>query len=84
MAIFRVSVDERGRIVIPKEVREAIGIASGDEVIIKVENNKAILEKAEDPFEKLQELLGDLAFSRKLRKIAEEEGLRQASKKGVG
>ena len=36
----RVQVGEKGRIVIPAEMREALGIDEGDKVILEVENHE--------------------------------------------
>lgn len=38
-------VDELGRIVVPKEMRQKMGISNGDPVEIYVEGEKIILEK---------------------------------------
>ncbi len=72
----KVRVDGKGRITLPKEVREALNIKEGDELIVIVKGGKIILEKIEDPFRTLEKILGDLTFSRELRKIAEEEALK--------
>ena len=71
----RVRVDSKGRIVLPKEYREALNIKEGDELVITIRGSKVIIEKSEDPFKVLEEVLGDLTFSRELRKIAEKEAL---------
>ena len=75
----RVKVDERGRITLPKEIREALGIEPGDVLSLTVSGDRIVVEKARDPFEKLARLLGDLGFSRELRVAAEREALRSAS-----
>ncbi|RLE76688.1 MAG: AbrB family transcriptional regulator [Thermoprotei archaeon] len=71
----RVRVDSKGRIVLPKEFRDALNIREGDELVITLRGSKVIIEKSEDPFKVLEEVLGDLTFSRELRKIAEKEAL---------
>jgi len=71
----RVRIDSKGRIVLPKEYREALNIKEGDELVITLRGSKVIIEKSEDPFKVLEEVLGDLTFSRELRKIAEKEAL---------
>lgn len=38
-------VGERGQITIPKSIREIGGIKSKDKVIVKMENNKVVVEK---------------------------------------
>lgn len=42
---FRVRVDARGRITIPKPVRDALGWRPGDEIVVRVEGGVAILSK---------------------------------------
>lgn len=39
-----VEVDDRGRITIPKRVREKLGILSGDELELDVENSNIVIE----------------------------------------
>lgn len=72
----RVRVDSKGRITLPREVRETLNIKEGDELIITIKGNKIILEKVEDPFKILERVLGDLTFSRELREIAESEAFK--------
>lgn len=71
-----IRVDSRGRIVLPRSVRAALGIKPGDLVLVRVEGDQAVLRRARDPEEVLAELLGDLTFSRELRRAAEREALR--------
>jgi len=72
----RVRVDDKGRIVIPKEFREALNVKKGDELVITLRGSRIVIEKSEDPFKILEEVLGDLTFSRELRRIAEKEALK--------
>ena len=72
----RVRVDAKGRIVLPKEFREALGIREGDEVLLSIRGGRLVVEKCEDPFKVLEEVLGDLTFDRSLRRVAEKEALR--------
>ena len=39
------NIDELGRIVVPKEIRERLGIASGDPVEIFIDEDKIIMKK---------------------------------------
>lgn len=41
-------VDELGRIVIPKEMRDKMGISCGDPIEIYVDSDKIILERYQD------------------------------------
>jgi len=43
------TVDSKGRILIPKEVRERLGITPGTEVEVREEGGKAIIEPEKDP-----------------------------------
>ena len=38
-------VTSKGQITIPKEIREALGIAEGDQVVFRVEQHRAILAR---------------------------------------
>ena len=77
MMSVRVRVGKRGRIVLPKEFRDALGIREGDELVMMLKDGRIIIEKAENPFKVLEEVLGEISFSRKLRGVAEEEGLKE-------
>ncbi|WP_459190659.1 AbrB/MazE/SpoVT family DNA-binding domain-containing protein [Halosimplex sp. J119] len=44
-------VDSKGRIVLPKELRERLGISPGTEVDVHEEGGKAIVEPEDDPDE---------------------------------
>lgn len=41
------SIDPVGRIVIPKDFREAVGFRDGEDLLIEVEDGKIVLSKAE-------------------------------------
>ncbi len=73
----KVRVDERGRIVIPKEIREELGIKVGSELLLDVSGDKIIVKKKYDPFKKLASILGELTFDRSIRRIAEEQALKE-------
>ncbi len=73
----KVRVDNRGRIVIPREIREKLGIEAGSELLLDVSGDKIVVKKKYDPFKKLASILGELSFDRSIRRIAEEQGLRE-------
>ncbi len=50
-----VDVDERGRVIIPKKVRDSLKI--GRRVRMKVEGNKIVIEPIEDPLGRLTSLV---------------------------
>jgi antitoxin PrlF len=41
-------VTSKGQVTVPKAVREALGIDAGDEVIFRVEGNRAVLARTQD------------------------------------
>ncbi|HDI31632.1 MAG TPA: AbrB/MazE/SpoVT family DNA-binding domain-containing protein, partial [Thermofilum sp.] len=47
---IRVRVDGKGRITLPKKIREKMGIKKGDELVITLEREKLLISKIEDPF----------------------------------
>ncbi len=73
---YRVTLDSRGRITLPREVRNQLNLSPGDTLILRTSGGRIILEKASNPFERLANLLGNLTFSRELRREAETEALK--------
>lgn len=58
------TVDSKGRIVLPQEVREALGITPGTEVEIHEEDGKAVVEPEDDPeqiIERMDALIAGIA-----------------------
>ena len=49
-------VDSKGRIVLPQEVRERLGITPGAEVDVREEGGKAIVEPEDSPDEILERM----------------------------
>ncbi len=41
-------VTSKGQVTVPKAARDALGIAEGDEVIFRVEGNRAVLARTPD------------------------------------
>lgn len=61
------TVDSKGRVVLPKEVRERLGIGPGTEVEIREEEGKAVVEPEDDPeriIERMERLIENAAASR--------------------
>jgi len=57
-------VDSKGRIVLPQEVRERLGVTPGTEVEVREEDGKAIVEPEDDPeqiLERMDELIDDIS-----------------------
>jgi AbrB family looped-hinge helix DNA binding protein len=62
-----VTVDSKGRIVLPQEVRDRLGIGPGTEVDVHEEDGKAVVEPEDDPekvIERMEHLISEAATSR--------------------
>ena len=61
-----IRVDSRGRIALPKDIREKCGIKPGSHVLVEVRGIKEILLRVieRDPSEELAEPLADFKFTR--------------------
>ncbi|SDK43533.1 AbrB/MazE/SpoVT family DNA-binding domain-containing protein [Natronorubrum texcoconense] len=62
-----VTVDSKGRIVLPQKVRERLGLTPGTEVDIREEGDKAIVEPEDDPeriIERMEQLVEDTPSER--------------------
>ncbi|MCG1001999.1 MULTISPECIES: AbrB/MazE/SpoVT family DNA-binding domain-containing protein [Halobacterium] len=60
-------VDSKGRIVLPQELRERLGIAPGTEVEVREEDGKAVVEPEDDPAEvigRMEQLVAEAASER--------------------
>jgi AbrB family looped-hinge helix DNA binding protein len=53
-----VIVDEKGRILIPKETREKLGLHAGGKATLRIENEKLIITPPVSPQEFIKELEG--------------------------
>jgi AbrB family looped-hinge helix DNA binding protein len=49
-----IKVNEQGRIVIPIELRQQLGIVAGSKLIARLEGNRIVLEKPDDLFQRLR------------------------------
>lgn len=47
-------VNKQGRIVIPIQLRQQLGVVPGSKLIARLEGNRIILEKPEDVFQRLR------------------------------
>jgi AbrB family looped-hinge helix DNA binding protein len=62
-----VTVDSKGRVVLPKEVRKRLGIEPGTEVDIHEEDGKAVVEPEADPetvIERMDQLIDEATNDR--------------------
>lgn len=58
-------VDSKGRIVLPKEVRDRLGITPGTEVNIHEEDGKVVVEPKDNPeqiIDRMDQLITETAF----------------------
>lgn len=85
-SIYKVRVGRQGRIVLPKELREAYGITTGDEALIIVRDKELTIhlhKVSEDPVQDLIELSKTISIglsAEELKKRADEELLKKFSK----
>lgn len=59
-----VKVDSKGRIVLPQELRERLGMTPGTEVDIHEEDGKAVVKPEDDPeeiIERMEQLVAETA-----------------------
>jgi AbrB family looped-hinge helix DNA binding protein len=54
----RVKIAEGGRIVIPAEYRQALGLQTGDEVIVRLEGGEVRILTVNQAIKRAQELVG--------------------------
>lgn len=60
-------VDSKGRVVLPKGVRERLGLTPGTEVEIREEDGKAVVEPEDDPaeiIERMEQLIAEASEDR--------------------
>ena len=53
----RASINQNGRIVIPRALREALGIAPGDELVLRVENDELRVTTMRRQIERARQLV---------------------------
>ena len=71
--MHEIKLSSKGQIVIPKYMRDSIGIKSGSVVIASLENNKIILmPKSPDPVEAIRKAGEELSLKNIMRDIKEE------------
>lgn len=66
-------VTSKGQVTVPKAVRDALGIREGDEVIFRVEGNRAVLARTPD----FLELAGSIRVPAAKRNVAWDDVLRR-------
>jgi len=63
----------KGQVTVPKAVREALGLEEGDEVVFRVEGNRAVLARTPD----FLDLAGSIRVPAAKRNVAWDEVLRR-------
>ncbi len=66
-------VTTKGQVTVPKAVRDALGIKEGDEVVFRVEGNRAVLARTAD----FLELAGTVKVPAAKRNVAWDEVIRR-------
>ena len=66
-------VTSKGQVTVPKVVRDALGIAAGDEVVFRVEGNRAVLARTPD----FLDLAGSMKVPAAKRNVAWDEVIRR-------
>lgn len=66
-------VTSKGQVTVPKAVREALGIKEGDEVIFRVEGNRAVLARTPE----FLSLAGSIRVPAAKRNVAWDEVIRR-------
>jgi AbrB family looped-hinge helix DNA binding protein len=66
-------VTSKGQVTLPKAVRDALGIREGDELVFRVEGNRAVLARTPD----LLTLAGTISVPAAKRNIAWDEVIRR-------
>lgn len=60
-------VDSKGRVVLPQELRDRLGITPGTEVVVREEDGKMVVRPEDDPdqvIERLEQLVAETASRR--------------------
>ena len=66
-------ITSKGQVTVPKAVRQALGIRAGDEVVFRVDGNRAVMARTAD----FLELAGTFSVPAAKRNVAWDEILRR-------
>lgn len=66
-------ITSKGQVTVPKAVRDALGISEGDEVVFRVEGNRAVLARTVD----FLDLAGTIPVPASTRNVAWSEVIRR-------
>ena len=71
---LKIKFDTQGRALIPKRVREELGVKSGDEVVGRLEGGSLVLEPRQVLLERVQtKYAGDSSLVESLRELRDSE-----------
>lgn len=68
-------ISSKGQVTLPKAVRDALGIKTGDAVVFRVEGNRAVLARTPD----FLDLAGTIAVPAAKRNVAWDEVIRRTT-----
>ena len=71
-------VTSKGQVTVPKAVRDALGIKEGDEVVFRVEGNRAVLARTPD----FLDLAGTIPVPAAKRNVAWDDVIRKTDARG--
>jgi AbrB family looped-hinge helix DNA binding protein len=75
------TLGKQGRVVIPAEIREALGLLAGDRIHVRVDGARIVMERPQDAIHELRSLGRDRAANRSL--VEELLAERRAEARGV-
>ena len=64
---------ERGQIVVPKDIRDQLGLKPGSEVLFEIEDGKIIIRKKKTGEEFVDEFVSIIPKEKKLKKLTAKE-----------
>ena len=60
------TLGKQGRVVIPAEIRAALGLSAGDRIHVRVDGARIVMERPQDAIDELRSLGRDRALNRSL------------------
>ncbi|QJW98428.1 AbrB/MazE/SpoVT family DNA-binding domain-containing protein [Frigoriglobus tundricola] len=69
--VYHTTIQDHGRVVIPAGIRHALGLARGDEVVLRVENDAVVISGVSDAVKRFQAVVrrhvsGDVSLADEL------------------
>ena len=69
--IIKREIGEKGQVVIPKDIREYLGLDIGSNIVFEVKDNQVAIKKEQDPEEFLKDFLDTPKIKRGKKSIKE-------------